>query len=159
MRIQLAAVATAVALASAGSATAGSLITGSKIKDNSLTGADIRNGSISEKDMAKRSIRAFQGTEVLRVSVSDTIAPAPTLSSANTTTLEAKCPAGTVATGGGATLRDYPRYAEMRTSAPTFAPSGEPNGWSASMVFASPTGSGGPAQDTMQVYALCTATA
>jgi hypothetical protein len=42
----------AIVLACAGSATAGSLITGRQIKDNSVTGADLRDGTVRTRDLA-----------------------------------------------------------------------------------------------------------
>lgn len=44
--------AVAIVLASVGSATAASLITGAQIRDGSLSGADIRDGSIAKTDLA-----------------------------------------------------------------------------------------------------------
>ena len=41
----------AIVLACGGSATAGSLITGAQIRDDSVTGADIRDGSVSSADL------------------------------------------------------------------------------------------------------------
>lgn len=54
---------TAVVLASVGSATAASLITGARVSDGSLTGADIRDGSIARADLATsaRSAAAKRG--------------------------------------------------------------------------------------------------
>jgi hypothetical protein len=48
----------AVALVGASSATAGSLITGAKIKDGTITGKDIRDGSLTAKDLKPGAVPA-----------------------------------------------------------------------------------------------------
>lgn len=40
-------------LASVGTATAGTLITGKQVKNGSLTGADLKNGSVAKKDLSQ----------------------------------------------------------------------------------------------------------
>lgn len=47
-----------IVVSSAATATAGKLITGAQIKNNSITGADIKDGSLSAKDLASGTLTA-----------------------------------------------------------------------------------------------------
>jgi hypothetical protein len=93
-------------LGSTGGAVAGSLITGKDVKNNSLTGKDIKDKSLGAADLSPEATAALTGPP-------GAAGPAGkngyqfvdgaivTLSAAQTTTVQVKCPAGTYALGGG----------------------------------------------------------
>lgn len=52
----------ALVVACAGSATAGALITGAQIKDDSVTHHDVKDGTLLARDMAVGTVRALRGS-------------------------------------------------------------------------------------------------
>lgn len=139
------AVATAMALVGAGGATAGSLITGAKIKNSSVTGADIRNGSLSKRDIGSATVSQLSATDARTRAEASAEIPAY-----DAGTVTVSCPDGQVATGGGGTLVNEPRGATLVYSVPITAGAGEPpTGWQIRIKNGNQT-------DTAKAYAVCT---
>lgn len=142
------AVALATALvAGASGATAGSLITGRQIKNNTVTGADVRNRSLSQRDIAPSTVARMAAVDArTRQEVSATV------QQGFTATVAVSCPPGQVATGGGGRLVNEPLAGTLRVSEPTVDAGGTPHGWRVVIVNGTKRID---SSDTAVAYAVC----
>jgi hypothetical protein len=138
----------AVVIASAGSATAATLITGKQIKDGTITSRDVRNRSLTGADIKPGSLSqsalragAISATALSGATVRDLTATPVTTQVATAeanqdphqnglpVTVEPMCPDGQVALSGGGGFVDYPGLGELQASEPIMDAQGKPVGW------------------------------
>lgn len=152
----------AVVIASAGSATAATVITGKQIRNGSVTGRDIKNRSISRADLKpgtidKRKLSAATISQLTATPASATTATADVEASTGyATDVVASCPAGQVAVGGGAAFVDKPTVGLVVGSEPVIDASGAPVGWKTTMrKNLNATDPAPQSPNTIRGYAIC----
>jgi hypothetical protein len=155
----------ALVMACAGTAFAGKMITGSKIKNNSITGKDLKDGSVTEKDLkgdftgpqgpqgptGPRGLTGPQGPEgptgPSGVSNLQRVQKDQSIPANAGTSVDAKCPAGTVPIAGGYEVIGSPM--QIKGEIPSASGANGIDEWTVS-VF----NNNGSSQ-TLRVYAIC----
>jgi hypothetical protein len=124
----------AVVIASAGSATAASVITGRQIKNGTITSADIKNRSVSTRDLRPGAVTSSAidpaTTAALQAAVvTSRVAASQDIPGFTSAEISVDCPPGQVATGGGGRLAQNPARGVLLASTPKLGDDGMPRGW------------------------------
>lgn len=153
-------------IASAGSATAASVITGKQIRNGTITGADVKNRSIGAADLKRDATNLRRGSirtaQLSQAAVNDlqaTLATTrvsrsePLIYSAedgwSPKSINIECPVGQVALGGGGGFVEKPYAGQIGSSGPILDGEGKPYGW---RLAGSPVTAD---NRTLEVYAIC----
>ena len=143
-------------IASAGSATAASVITGKQIRNGTITGADVKNRSISGKDLkrgsvntARMSVAAVQELQAVaattQVVESQPVVMTPDGKDYGPKQVVAYCPDGQIALGGGG----GPTKGEIQINRPVLE-DGKAVGWTTGGI---PSTADGAVR--MEVFIIC----
>jgi hypothetical protein len=152
----------ALVLSGTGTAFAGKMITGKKIKDDSVTGADIKDGSLTADDLegdftgprgpegpqgpqGQQGIQGIQGPSGL--SSLERVQKDQNIPATAGTQVSVSCPAGKVPIAGGYEAIGSPM--QIKGELPTATSGSQMNAWMVSVFNNNGT------QQTLRVYAIC----